>query len=66
MYVCVNVCVYKCVFLWMCVSECVCVLVNLYKTATEEKQVMILKQNKEDIWNDLEREKKDKSYAIIL
>lgn len=27
---------------------------------------MILKQNKEDIWNDLEREKKDKSYAIIL
>jgi hypothetical protein len=44
----------------------VCVLVNLYKTATEEKQVMILKQNKEDIWNDLEREKKDKSYAIIL
>jgi hypothetical protein len=42
------------------------VLVNLYKTATEEKQVMILKQNKEDIWNDLEREKKDKSYAIIL
>ena len=41
-------------------------LVNLYKTATEEKQVMILKQNKEDIWNDLEREKKDKSYAIIL